>query len=59
MNKKFTTIVRLFRGKPYDFLDYTKNQFDRDYLEFNNAISELESSLQVWAKKKRAPITSP
>ena len=48
MNKKFTQIINHFRRKPYDFLDYTKNQFDRDYLEFNVSIHDLEASLQVF-----------
>ena len=34
----FFSIVDEFRKKPYDLLDYTKNQFDRDYLEFNVSI---------------------
>ena len=42
----FKQIVEEFRKKPYDLLDYTKNQFDRDYLEFNVSIHELETSLQ-------------
>ena len=42
----FFSIVEEFRKKPYDLLDYTKNQFDRDYLEFNVSIHELETSLQ-------------
>ena len=44
--KNFFTIVDDFRRKPYDLLDYTKNQFDRDYLEFNVSIHELETALQ-------------
>ena len=54
----FFQIVEEFRKKPYDLLDYTKNQFDRDYLEFNVSIHELETSLQgfinVSAAAKRA-----
>ena len=42
----FFSIVDEFRKKPYDLLDYTKNQFDRDYLEFNVSIHELETALQ-------------
>eukprot|EP01047_Picozoa_sp_COSAG01_P062772 COSAG01_NODE_8035_length_2947_cov_3.654846_1_plen_857_part_10 len=44
----FFQIVDEFRKKPYDLLDYTKNQFDRDYLEFNVSIHELETSLQTF-----------
>ena len=42
----FFGIVEDFKKKPYDLLDYTKNQFDRDYLEFNVSIHELETALQ-------------
>ena len=42
----FFGIIKQFREKPYDLLDYTKNQFDRDYLEFNVSIHELETALQ-------------
>ena len=31
----------------YDLLDYTKNAFDRDFLEYNVNISELETAIQV------------
>ena len=44
--KNFFGIVDEFKRKPYDLLDYTKNQFDRDYLEFNVSIHELETALQ-------------
>ena len=44
--KNFFAIVEDFKRKPYDLLDYTKNQFDRDYLEFNVSIHELETALQ-------------
>jgi dynein heavy chain len=42
----FFNIVADFKRKPYDLLDFVMNQFDRDYLEFNANIHELESSLQ-------------
>ncbi|KAG8470448.1 hypothetical protein KFE25_008869 [Diacronema lutheri] len=40
------SVVDELRRKPYDVLNFTNNQFDRDYLEFNANIHELESSLQ-------------
>jgi dynein heavy chain len=40
-------IVDDVKRKPYDLLDYSRNQFDRDYLEFNVNIHDLEISLQV------------
>jgi len=35
-----------FKRKPYDLLDFSKNAFDRDYLEYTVNIAELEQ--QVW-----------
>lgn len=46
--KSFYVIVDDVKRKPYDLLDYSRNQFDRDYLEFNVNIHDLEISLQVW-----------
>ena len=42
----FSAVLDDFKRKPYDLLDYHKSHFDRDYLEFNANIHELESSLQ-------------
>lgn len=47
MLKAFYVIVDDIRRKPYDLLDYTKNTFDRDYLEFNVNIHDLDSQMQV------------
>ena len=47
MIKSFYKIVDDVKRKPYDLLDYTRNQFDRDYLEFNVNIHDLEIQLQV------------
>jgi hypothetical protein len=38
----FFKIVSDFKQKKYELLDFSKNQFDRDYLEFNVSIHELE-----------------
>jgi hypothetical protein len=35
------------KRKPYDLLDFFRNQFDRDFLEFNVNIHDLEIQLQV------------
>lgn len=45
--KSFYGIVDDVKRKPYDLLDYARNQFDRDYLEFNVNIHDLEINLQV------------
>jgi dynein heavy chain len=54
----FFQIVSDFRRKPYDLLDFQMNQFDRDYLEFNANIHELESSLQGFINQSFEHITS-
>ena len=36
----------MFRGKGHDLLDFHNNRFDRDYVDFNVKMHELESSLQ-------------
>ena len=50
------------RGRPatnrYDLLDFMLNQFDRDYLEFNANIHELESALQGFINSSFENITS-
>ena len=38
----FSAVLDDFKRKPYDLLDYHKSHFDRDYLEFNANIQELE-----------------
>lgn len=35
------------KKRPYDPLDYGRTQFDRDLLEFNIKINDLEVALQV------------
>jgi dynein heavy chain len=42
----FKTIMEEFRNKRHDLLDFQNNRFDRDYVEFNVRISDLESALQ-------------
>lgn len=43
----FEVIAEEIRSKPYDLLDASKDQFDRDFLEFNVNINDLEDTLQV------------
>lgn len=43
----FNTIIGEFRASnKHDLLDYHNNKFDRDYVEFNIQIADLEASLQ-------------
>ena len=56
MIKRFFVIE--FKRKPYDLLDYTKNQYDRDFLEFNVNIHDLETQLQDFINASFEHITS-
>lgn len=46
LSEKFKSIIEDFKKKRHDLLDYQKNQFDRDYVEFNVEISHLDAELQ-------------
>lgn len=47
--KNFDNVVDDIRRKPYDLLDFANTQFDRDYMEFNVNIHELEMAIQASA----------
>ena len=40
---QFHAIVREFRLKRHDLLDYHNNKFDRDYVEFNVKVDKIIS----------------
>jgi dynein heavy chain, axonemal len=42
---QFHAIVREFRLKRHDLLDYHNNKFDRDYVEFNVKVTEMRCGL--------------
>jgi len=54
----FHGIIDEFKGKRHDLLDYHNNKFDRDYVEFNVHISDLEGSLQQFINQSFENITS-
>ena len=54
----FHGIIDEFRSKRHDLLDYHNNKFDRDYVEFNVHISDLEGSLQQFINQSFENITS-
>lgn len=56
MIRSLNHIIDDVKRKPYDLLDFARNQFDRDFLEFNVNIHDLEIQLQVWAGWKRMSI---
>jgi hypothetical protein len=41
--------VEDIKRRPYDLLDFCRTQYDRDLLEFNVQINDLEAALQVGA----------
>jgi dynein heavy chain len=45
--RRFFVVAEEFKRKPYDLLDFSKNQYDRDFLEFNVNIHDLETKLQT------------
>lgn len=56
--KAFWGIVDDVKRKPYDLLDFSRTQFDRDYLEFNVNIHDLEISLQAFINSSFEHIAS-
>ncbi|KAF1317985.1 Dynein heavy chain, partial [Globisporangium splendens] len=55
---KFNSIIREFQHRNHDLLDYKNNRFDRDYVEFNVRISDLEGLLQKFINDSFENITS-
>merc|ERR1711991_446954 len=47
----FNDIVKQFRSKGHDLLDFHSNRFDRDYVDFNVKMQELENSLQQFINR--------
>ena len=56
--EQFRAIVREFRLKRHDLLDYHGHKFDRDYVEFNVRINDLEAALQQFINSSFENITS-
>jgi len=54
----FKTILEEFQIKRHDLLDFHNNRFDRDYVEFNVRISDLESNLRQFINQSFESIQS-
>ena len=54
----FFALIDGFKRKRHDLLDFAKNDFDRDYVEFNARIGELEGKLQQFINSSFESITS-
>ena len=56
--EKFHSIVADLKGKKHNLLDFFNQDFDRDYVEFNVRINDLERSLQQFINRSFESITS-
>ena len=56
--RRFFVVAEEFKRKPYDLLDFSKNQYDRDFLEFNVNIHDLETKLQTFIDSSFENISS-
>ena len=54
----FRVTVQDFRNKGHDLLDFLNNKFDRDYVEFNVRINDLESALQEFINQSFSSMES-
>jgi dynein heavy chain len=54
----FFSLIDGFKRKRHDLLDFQRNDFDRDYVEFNVKIAELETRLQMFINTSFESITS-
>lgn len=56
--ENFNSIRSEFRSRNHDLLDYHNNKFDRDYVEFNVRISELENKVQQYVTRAFESVSS-
>lgn len=54
----FKSAVMMFRVKGHNLLDYHSNRFDRDFVDFNVRVGELEEELRVFINKSFESLTS-
>jgi dynein heavy chain len=55
---QFNTQLEEFKKKRHDLLNFTDSSFDRDYVEFNVRIGDLELDLQKYINQSFQSITS-
>ncbi len=58
LNDRFYSILQGFKKKKHILLDFHCNNFDRDYVEFNVTISNLEESLKEFINESFENITN-
>lgn len=54
----FTTFVKKFQAKNHKLLEYRDDKFDRDFVEFNVDISDVETLLQEYINHNFSNITN-
>lgn len=54
---KFTSYVKKFKGKNHRLLEYRDDKFDRDFVEFNVDISNVETDLATYINEQFTNIT--
>ena len=54
----FNSLIESFKNQRHDLLDYTNNNFDRRFVEFNVDVSKLEQALQGYINKSFEKIAS-
>ncbi|CAM9238946.1 unnamed protein product, partial [Discosporangium mesarthrocarpum] len=55
---RFKSVITAFRLKGHDLLDYHSNRFDRDFVDFNLSVAELEIHLQDFINRSFESISS-
>ena len=48
LTNNFKQLIDKFRTKRYDLLEYQQIKFDRDFVQFNHEISQLDGELQIF-----------
>eukprot|EP00392_Amoebophrya_sp_AT5.2_P000468 g469.t1 len=56
--ESFRMIMEEFKNKNHNLLDFHNNKFDRDYVEFNVRITDLEAALQQFINHSFESISS-
>ena len=54
----FNSLIEDFKNQRHDLLDYSKNNFDRRFVEFSVGVSALEQDLQGYINKSFEKISS-
>ncbi|CAM9375389.1 unnamed protein product, partial [Choristocarpus tenellus] len=58
LTESFKTILMAFRCKGHNLLDYHSNRFDRDFVDFNLSVVDLEEELQNFMNRSFESLAS-